>query len=116
MPHVNNGKELALHYQFRQNMQTDLLGSHSLYGSAQLGRHREDPARARGLRVSRAARSRGAAVRDQPGRRRHPRRRRLRDVVRAPHRRHRRGGPLRRADVVSGWHSYQSEGKTSASS
>lgn len=42
MPHVNNGKELALHYQFRQNMQTDLLGSHSLYGSAQLGRHREE--------------------------------------------------------------------------
>jgi hypothetical protein len=37
MPHVNNGKELALHYQFRQNMQTDLLGSHSLYGSASLG-------------------------------------------------------------------------------
>jgi tetratricopeptide (TPR) repeat protein len=42
MPNVNMGKELAFHYQFRQNLQADLLGSHSLYGSAQLGRHREE--------------------------------------------------------------------------
>ena len=51
------------------------------------GRHREDPARARRLRLPRAARSGGTAVRHQPGRRRHPRRRRLRGVVRAPDRR-----------------------------
>ncbi len=42
LPNVNKGRELAFHYQFRQNMQTDLLGSHSLYGSAQLGQHREE--------------------------------------------------------------------------
>lgn len=42
MPNVNMGKELAFQYQFRQNLQTDLLGNHSLYGSAQLGRHREE--------------------------------------------------------------------------
>lgn len=42
MPNLNKGKELAFNYQFRQNMQTDLLGGHSLYASAQLGRHREE--------------------------------------------------------------------------
>lgn len=42
MPMANRGKELAFLYQYRQNMQVDLLGSHSLYGSAQLGSHREE--------------------------------------------------------------------------
>jgi len=42
LPNLNKGKDLAFYYQFRQNMQSDLLGSHSLYGSAQLGRHREE--------------------------------------------------------------------------
>lgn len=41
MPNANNGKELSFLYQYRQNIHTDLLGSHSLYSSAQFGPHRE---------------------------------------------------------------------------
>lgn len=42
MPNVNSGKELSFLYQYRQNVQTDFLGNHSLYGTAQLGSHREE--------------------------------------------------------------------------
>lgn len=42
MPNVNKGKELSFLYQFRQNLYSDLMGAHSLYGAAQLGEHREE--------------------------------------------------------------------------
>jgi tetratricopeptide (TPR) repeat protein len=42
LPYLNNGKELAVMYQYRQNLRTDIMGINSLYGKVQFGPHREE--------------------------------------------------------------------------
>lgn len=42
LSYLNRGKDLSLYYQFRKNLNSELLGSQSVYVIAQFGTHREE--------------------------------------------------------------------------
>ncbi|MFP4162439.1 MAG: tetratricopeptide repeat protein [Chitinispirillaceae bacterium] len=42
IPYVNKGKDLAFTYQYRNDMESDLMGTHSVYLKTDFGKHREE--------------------------------------------------------------------------
>lgn len=42
LPHVNRGKDLSFTYQYRDEMKSSLMGTHSVYLKTDFGKHREE--------------------------------------------------------------------------